>query len=264
MKVKLREYIDTIFADAERRAPYNQRVRELKEEMLQNLNDRYDDLVSKGKSPAAAYNIAIAGVGDVSELLDSVVGGENSANENGNGGHAEQTAPPKSSKRPLTAEEQETVRRYKERSAIMTSIAVAMYILCWLPTVIFEILAGDKIGDALGLVIMFAMIAGATVMLIYNSMTKPKFGPTVVNWDKDDDDDDDDDDEKAGKHPPVQPIRPRRSPVYKAISGALFVLVLCGYLLVSFATGAWHITWLIFLMYAALDNVIKAIFDLRR
>ena len=34
MKVKLREYIDTIFADAERRAPYNQRVRELKEEML--------------------------------------------------------------------------------------------------------------------------------------------------------------------------------------------------------------------------------------
>ena len=101
-------------------------------------------------------------------------------------------------------------------------------------------------------------------MLIYNSMTKPKFGPTVVNWDKDDDDDDDDDDEKAGKHPPVQPIRPRRSPVYKAISGALFVLVLCGYLLVSFATGAWHITWLIFLMYAALDNVIKAIFDLRR
>ena len=90
MKVKLREYIDTIFADAERRAPYNQRVRELKEEMLQNLNDRYDDLVSKGKSPAAAYNIAIAGVGDVSELLDSVVGGENSANENGNGGHAEQ------------------------------------------------------------------------------------------------------------------------------------------------------------------------------
>lgn len=264
MKVKLREYIDTIFADAERRAPYNQRVRELKEEMLQNLNDRYDDLVSKGKSPAAAYNIAIAGVGDVSELLDSVVGGENSANENGNGGHAEQTAPPESSKRPLTAEEQETVRRYKERSAIMTSIAVAMYILCWLPTVIFEILAGDKIGDALGLVIMFAMIAGATVMLIYNSMTKPKFGPTVVNWDKDDDDDDDDDDEKAGKHPPVQPIRPRRSPVYKAISGALFVLVLCGYLLVSFATGAWHITWLIFLMYAALDNVIKAIFDLRR
>ena len=264
MKVKLREYIDTIFADAERRAPYNQRVRELKEEMLQNLNDRYDDLVSKGKSPAAAYNIAIAGVGDVSELLDSVVGGGNSANENGNGGHAEQTAPPKSSKRPLTAEEQETVRRYKERSAILTSVAVAMYILCWLPTVIFEILAGDKIGDALGLVIMFGMIAGATVMLIYNSMTKPKFGPTVVNWDKDDDDDDDDDDEKAGKHPPVQPVRPRRSPVYKAISGALFVLVLCGYLLVSFATGAWHITWLIFLMYAALDNVIKAIFDLRR
>ena len=33
MKHKLREYIDTIFADAEGRAPYNERLRELKEEI---------------------------------------------------------------------------------------------------------------------------------------------------------------------------------------------------------------------------------------
>ena len=259
MKSKLKEYIDTIFADAERRAPYNQRVRELKEEMLQNLNDRYDDLIAKGKTPAAAYNIAVAGVGDVSELLDSVVGNtQNSADP----ATSAETVPPKPSKRPLTPEEQETVRRYKERSAIITAVSVAMYILCWLPLVILSGILGD-LGSTVGLTVMFAMIAVATCLLIYNSMTKPKFGANVENWDKDDDDDDDDDeDENHEKR--ADAVRPRRSPVYKAISGALFAVTLCGYLLVSFATGAWYITWIIFLMYAALDNIIKAIFDLRR
>lgn len=254
MKTKLREYIDTIFADAERRAPYNERVRELKEEMLQNLNDRYDDLIAKGKTPAAAYNIAVAGVGDISELLDSVVGNNAPKSET-------HTAPsPKSGKRPLTAEEQETVRRYRERSAIRMTVAVAMYILCWLPVAVLSSFLGS-FGSTIGLVAMFGMIAAATGLIIYNAMTKPKFGPTVEDWDKDDDDDDDDDDEKVKK---TSDGRPPRSPVYKAVSGALFALMLCAYLLISFATHAWYITWIIFLMYAALDNIIKAIFDLRR
>lgn len=257
MKAKLKEYIDTIFADAERRAPHNQRVRELKEEMLQNLNDRYDDLLAKGKTPAAAYNIAVAGVGDISGLLDSVVE-EGSGRDFGTGGDFGTTPPPAGSgKRPLNTEELERVRRYRERSAILTSVAVAMYILCWLPLVILSGILGN-VGDTLGLVIMFGMIAGATCMLIYNSMTKPKFGSDVEKWDDDDDDDDD------GRKSRKKGSRPRRSPVYHAISSALFIVMLCGYLLISFATGAWHITWMIFLIYAALDGIIKAIFDLRR
>ena len=113
MKHKLREYIDTIFADAEGRAPYNERLRELKEEMLQNLCDRYDDLLAKGKTPAAAYNIAVAGVGDISELLDSVVGGASS------GGVETKTAttpPPKSGKRPLTPEEEKRMLALMEEA----------------------------------------------------------------------------------------------------------------------------------------------------
>ena len=74
MKNKLKEFMDTVFADAEARAPRNRRLQELKEEMLRNLYDRYDDLVADGKSPAAAYSIAVAGVGDVTDLLDSVIG----------------------------------------------------------------------------------------------------------------------------------------------------------------------------------------------
>ncbi len=250
MKTKLKEYIDTIFADAERRAPGNERVRELKEELLQNLNDRYDDLIARGKAPAAAYNVAVAGVGDITELLDSVVGTAETRETR------ENETPSRAGKRPLTPEEQEKVRRYKERSAVIVSISVAMYILCWLPLVILSSFLGD-LGSTVGLTIMFGMIAAATCLLIYNGMTKPKFDMNAEDWDDDDDDDDDDEKTKAGN-------RPARSPLYKAISGALWMLTVCAYLLVSFATGAWHITWLIFLIATALDNVIKAVFDLRR
>lgn len=49
MQDKLRAFIDTLFEDA----PAGKKVVELKEEMLQNLNDKYSDLLSEGKSEEA-------------------------------------------------------------------------------------------------------------------------------------------------------------------------------------------------------------------
>lgn len=269
MKEKLREYINTIFADAERRAPHSKRVAELKEEMLQNLFEKYDDLIAAGKTPAAAYNIAVAGVGDISDLLDDVCRAESgpasgtgsAGSDNGARGQKNRNIYAPAS--PLTPEEQEIMRRYRERSAVITAISVAMYILCWIPLVIFSMFMGDW-GAIVGLTVMFVMIAAATGMQIYNGMTKPKFRKTAGQDDDDDSDDDSDaDDDHGGNHVGADG-RPRRSPVYKAISGALWMLTVCGYLIISFLTGRWEITWMIFLIAVALDNIIKAIFDLRR
>ena len=101
-------------------------------------------------------------------------------------------------------------------------------------------------------------------MLIYNGMTKPKFGANADWEDDDDSDDSDDSDDEGNDEGDDGAKKSRRSPVYGAISGALWALTVCGYLLVSFATGAWHVTWMIFLIATAVDNIIKAIFDLRR
>ena len=58
---KLREYIESLFKDA----PDTVKTVELKEEMLQNLYEKYNDLLAEGRSEQAAFNIAVAGVGDV-------------------------------------------------------------------------------------------------------------------------------------------------------------------------------------------------------
>ena len=53
-----------------------------------------------------------------------------------------------------------------------------------------------------------------------------------------------------------------RRAVFNSINSALWMLVLVAYFLVSFATDAWHITWVIFLIGGALSNIVRAIFDL--
>lgn len=74
MEEKLKDYMEKLFRDV----PDTEQAREIKEEILQNITDKYHDLLAEGKTEEAAYNIAIEGIGDLSELLDSL-------KENGSG-----------------------------------------------------------------------------------------------------------------------------------------------------------------------------------
>ena len=74
MKDRLNGYIQGLFAEAERRSPANLRLAELKEELILNTCEKYDDLITAGRSPEAAYRLAVEGIGDISELLKDIVG----------------------------------------------------------------------------------------------------------------------------------------------------------------------------------------------
>lgn len=47
-------------------------IAELREEMIDNLTERYNDLLHEGKTPEAAFRIVTADIGDVSELIRSL------------------------------------------------------------------------------------------------------------------------------------------------------------------------------------------------
>lgn len=49
----------------------------------------------------------------------------------------------------------------------------------------------------------------------------------------------------------------------KSINGLITTLTLVLYFVISFATMAWYITWVIFPLSAAIQNVIKACFELK-
>jgi hypothetical protein len=65
MDNKLKAYVDNLFKDA----PATAKAYEVKEEILQNLKDKYNDLITEGKNKDEAYKIALESIGDLSELF---------------------------------------------------------------------------------------------------------------------------------------------------------------------------------------------------
>jgi hypothetical protein len=219
MEDKLRRHVDDLFAET----VHTKKAVELKEEMIQNLSDKYNDLLSEGKTQEAAYNIAIAGIGDISGLLLEL-------------------------ESDFTPDmiEMEAARR---KAAMYTAIAVMMYILCTLPLILLTMM--DFIHAArIGVPIMFIMIAGATGLLVFNHMTKPRYykgSETVIEefreWQSD---------------------TQHRRTLRRALSSALWAVIVALYFVISFWTFAWHLTWIIFLIGVALESFINIFFTLKK
>lgn len=221
MEDKLRAYMDYLFRDVK---PIRKSV-ELKEEILQNLIDKYRDLLAEGKTPEAAYNIAVASIGDMDELLAGL-NDELSFEKEVSG---------------------EQLERGKKKSALLVSAAVMMYILCLLPPIL---LSGTRLEENLAPALMFLMIACGTGLLIYDHMTKPRYRKV------------DDSIVEEFKEWKDQTDSDRRA--MKALSSALWSIITVIYIIISFWTMAWHITWVIFLIGAAVEGILKAVFELKR
>lgn len=216
MEAKLRAYVETLFEQA----PHTRKAYELKEEMIQNLVEKYHGLCDEGKTEEAAYNIAINSIGDTGELIARLSG-------------------------PAAALTPEQEKR-KTLYAVLTALAVGFYILAVIP-----LIALSTIGrEVLGLTLMFFLVAIATGLLIYVSMTKPKYykaGDTMVEEFKE---------WKASKD--------NRSEARKSISSALWMLIVVAYFIISFSTGAWHVSWIVFLIGGALEQIVKALFEIKK
>lgn len=51
--------------------------------------------------------------------------------------------------------------------------------------------------------------------------------------------------------------------LYSIVENILSLTTVCVYLFISFTTGAWHITWIVWLIYAVIMEIIKLIFCLK-
>lgn len=214
MREQLVQYVNLLFAGA----PESEDIRA---EILQNTLDRYDDLVAQGKSPEAAYRLAISGIGDINEILGTT---------------SVQNAAPVQSKANTVYEPEEDPQAKKYRA-----IAIAMYIICPVPLFILSELGMST----LGLCLTIGLVAAATyVMVIYGKK----------------------DNEEAENSPNNVHYEAETTPqanLNKSISSFVWAIGLAVYFIVSFATGAWYITWIIFPILGCTEGLIKAIIDLK-
>ena len=150
MEPKLRDYIENLFTTA----PKTKQAYELKEEIICNVIERYHDLIEQGKSEGDAYNQAVAGIGDINELI-AELGGE--IIEEGE----------------YTDEQMAVIN---SRKSTFSAIAVALFILCITPTIFLSSTNFGFLND-ISPVFMFWMISIATGLCIYSDITK--FVPVI-------------------------------------------------------------------------------------
>ena len=126
--------------------------------------------------------------------------------------------------------------------ALRTAIAVALYIMS--PFMVILLRGPWGIGA------MFLFIAAATGLLIYNSMTKPHYARA--------------DDTIVEEFKEWHEKNDRQRDALNAFKGAYWSIVVGIYLFVSFLFGIWSFSWILFIMAAAVENIIKGVVALRR
>ena len=208
MKEKIRSHVEQLFVNA----PKTGRAYELKEELIANLVDRFEDLTSQGRDEQQAYNIVIAGIGDVDELIRGLSNESQTNSEN--------------------------IERRRQKSAILTSSAIGIYIISIIFPIIFESVAG--------VVMMFICWATATMLLVYNSMSKPKYvkkDETLVE------------EFKEWKNKKSKKNALESSMIKLVWATATITFFIFGFFFNAFSPG-----WLVFILAAVISQIIKLSF----
>lgn len=210
MREQLEQYVNLLFAGA-------RDCEDIKQEILQNTLDRYDDLIAEGKVPEAAYRLAISGIGDVNEIL----------------GAKPQTVPIGHTPAP----KEKPADNDTPAKKLLRAAAVGLYIISFIPLFILSELNLATVG----LCCTIAIVAVATVLIMLGAKK---------------DTDEEENERKEAVLSPQQEFK-------KSIGKLIGAIALVAFFIISFLTGAWYITWLVFPIAGAVKGLVNAIVDLK-
>ena len=143
----IRNYLDNMF----RNLPNTDAVRKAKAELLQMMEDKYEELIKEGKTENEAIGIVIAEFGNLEELADSLGIGE------------QVTESPDETKPILSIDRIKSYLSMINQRALLIPIGIALCICCVASPIIAESLPFDLLGGVGG---MFTMIAVAVVLFV--------------------------------------------------------------------------------------------------
>jgi hypothetical protein len=217
LQQKIRDHVESLFTTA----PRTRRAFELKDELVANLCDRYNDLVAKGRREDEAFEVVIAGIGDVDELIRPL--------------------------RERDAADPGKIQAQRQKSAMLVSVAVAIYILSF----IFPFI-GSRFGDAAwvaGIVIMFISWAAATMLIVYNAVSKPKYEKS--------------EDSIVEEFKEWSVVRGNEKTVLKSVVSLIWSVTTMLYLVMGFFFGMWHPGWMIFPLAGVVTHIVTIVYSMR-
>ena len=223
MRDQLIQYVNLLFAG-------NGDVEDIKQEILLNTLDRYDDLMNRGKTPEEAYRQAIAGIGDVNEIIN---GKAAPSYEKADSGFEE------ADRQSVYAPMPQFESTASAVSRMMRAVAIFLYIISPIPLFLFSRLGWDEVG----LCCLLIIVGIATALLLL--FRSPKTA------------------DQKQEYVEVHTDSSSRKQLKKSIGKLISTIGLVFYFVISFSTGAWFITWLIFPIIGAVKGVVNACIDLK-
>lgn len=142
MNDKIRMHVNELFNDA----PNTKKANDLKDEIISNAIDKYNDLIKDGKKENEAYESVIKEIGDVDELIKEII------EEN-----------------PINKQKTDETRK---KTALIVSISVGLYILSLISVIVLDELQMPDFITASSFIVMAGI---PTCLLIYYFMSKPKY-----------------------------------------------------------------------------------------
>lgn len=142
MNEKIRMHVNELFTEA----PNTKKANDLKDEIISNAIDKYNDLIKEGKTEKEAYDNVIKEIGDVDELIKELV------EEN-----------------PINRQNTDETRK---KTALTVSISVGLYILSLICVIVLDEL---QMPDFIVASTFFVTMGIPTCLLIYYFMSKPKY-----------------------------------------------------------------------------------------
>ena len=154
----IKNYLDNMF----RNLPNTEEVRRAKSELLQMMEDKYEELISEGKTENEAVGIVISEFGNLDELAESL-GIQEAVTEN-----------PDEDKPMLSMDR---VKEYLEANnlvSILKPLAIALCIFCSAFPIITDMIKFANF-DAIGVTLLLLAICGAVMLFIFTGTKKKEF-----------------------------------------------------------------------------------------
>lgn len=141
--------------------------------------------------------------------------------------------------------------RFRKDYAVRLTIGIILCVLCWLPSMVIEETALGRIDqfENMGAVFLFIIVGIGVMMIVYSSMTMEAYKQILKindirlvsgNYVRD-----------SGKEKYI-------NPTVETIMSLYWPTVTSVYLIWSFLTFDWHLTWVIWPVAAIISGVVKA------
>jgi hypothetical protein len=220
---QIKNYIEAMFSSL----PKTQEVIEMKLTMLENTEEKFQELINHGKNENEAVGIILADFGSMEELKDEL-------------GLSDIELNPieASSQHSADLSLKEEYFNFKKKYSLALACATALFILA--PAVFLLLRSTYGHHSSIAYLFFFSLIACGAGICTYFGIQDNKYKDIV------------------------QTDEPDKTDFLKLIRSIIFIIAAIFYLCLGFLWNLWHPGWIVFLVAVAINRIIRAVINYKK